>query len=845
MPLNVIGLISGGKDSLYCLAHCIQNGHTITALANLCPPTQDGAGQQDANDLDSFMYQTVGHSVIPLYAEALELPLYRHVITGKAAQSDKDYGSSNIVDNEHDGGQAIGHDETEDMLHLLQNVLKHHPEANAVSAGAIFSTYQRTRVESVAIRLGLVPLAFLWQYPCLPPPPSRGESLTSLLDDMALAGCDARIIKIASAGILEKSLFSNIVHEKFRQSLVRGLSIYANDELELRGSVLGEGGEYETLALDGPSNLWKKCIYVSNSDSYSEDGGTIYARLKDVTLQNRTSASSSIPVPSMFDEQFKTVIESSPVSEYTQSRSVEASSSPQQHLLSDYYLPSAHNASGDDLHLFNMNSPAGSTATQQLTAILRKIPDVLIQISYDPHFTCQDIVSTTLLLQDMNDFAAVNAIYSKAIWPEGTPLPPARVTVAAPLPEGTLVSLSMILHKNEHQKRTGLHVQSQSYWAPANIGPYSQAITIPIDMRCPSKQDDEKGHDISIVHMAGQIPLDPASMTLLPGTCHQQAVLALQHLWRVGQERKVDLWAGAGVAYIARNHNDAKMVTEDDVSFHNRIRVLATIWRKAHDIDVKSNDESTDNDKLESEEDEDIDLWDMQYNRGHPVQPSFTNIGHHLHVLPNFDVFNHQHGHRTNKRLFVPTFIAAEVSELPRNAPVEWWSTGLAGLKSATSAQRCRVHCFEQTFASWSFRGFALETSFVGDNDNGRQFNCFLTLLQSNESSDEEKNPATAAEVKEVILRSLPGLEQRRGWTSELVTCHTLLNLSSMNRDLQSMPLVQMSTIVPCYNVWAATYNDARGRLETSGDGVVGKDICAAVSAAVVIRLDVSCFCKD
>ena len=39
----VVGLLSGGKDSVYNLLHCVINGHQPVALASLGPP--DGKGQ--------------------------------------------------------------------------------------------------------------------------------------------------------------------------------------------------------------------------------------------------------------------------------------------------------------------------------------------------------------------------------------------------------------------------------------------------------------------------------------------------------------------------------------------------------------------------------------------------------------------------------------------------------------------------------------------------------------------------------------------------------------------------------------------------------------------------------
>ena len=41
-PLNVVCLISGGKDSLFSILHCKKNGHNVVALANLHPPRVDG-----------------------------------------------------------------------------------------------------------------------------------------------------------------------------------------------------------------------------------------------------------------------------------------------------------------------------------------------------------------------------------------------------------------------------------------------------------------------------------------------------------------------------------------------------------------------------------------------------------------------------------------------------------------------------------------------------------------------------------------------------------------------------------------------------------------------------------
>nr|XP_015206384.1 PREDICTED: diphthine--ammonia ligase isoform X6 [Lepisosteus oculatus] len=100
--MKVVALISGGKDSCYNMMQCVAAGHQIVALANLRPA-------ENKDELDSYMYQTVGHQAVALYAEAMDLPLYRHTIVGESLDTGRDY-------IECEG------DEVEDLYHLLKLV---------------------------------------------------------------------------------------------------------------------------------------------------------------------------------------------------------------------------------------------------------------------------------------------------------------------------------------------------------------------------------------------------------------------------------------------------------------------------------------------------------------------------------------------------------------------------------------------------------------------------------------------------------------------------------------------------------------------------------------------------
>jgi len=59
--------------------------------------------------MDSYMYQTVGHQAIDMYAEAMDLPLYRRTIQGSSLETGKNY-----VKNDRD--------EVEDLYQLLLSV---------------------------------------------------------------------------------------------------------------------------------------------------------------------------------------------------------------------------------------------------------------------------------------------------------------------------------------------------------------------------------------------------------------------------------------------------------------------------------------------------------------------------------------------------------------------------------------------------------------------------------------------------------------------------------------------------------------------------------------------------
>jgi Predicted ATPases of PP-loop superfamily len=79
--MKFVALISGGKDSIFNIMKCIENGHELVALVNLHPKSKSLTinihKKALGTELDSYMYQSVGSENIEKIAECLGKPLFR------------------------------------------------------------------------------------------------------------------------------------------------------------------------------------------------------------------------------------------------------------------------------------------------------------------------------------------------------------------------------------------------------------------------------------------------------------------------------------------------------------------------------------------------------------------------------------------------------------------------------------------------------------------------------------------------------------------------------------------------------------------------------------------------
>ena len=106
-------------------------------------------------------------------------------------------------------------------------------DIEGIISGAVRSTYQKSRIDGICAEIGLKSIAPLW-----------GEDQMVLMEELISKGFEVIFIGVYAYGLGRNWLGRRLD----RQTL--------NDLIELNRkygiSLIGEGGEYETLVLDAP-----------------------------------------------------------------------------------------------------------------------------------------------------------------------------------------------------------------------------------------------------------------------------------------------------------------------------------------------------------------------------------------------------------------------------------------------------------------------------------------------------------------------------------------------------------------------------------------------------------------
>ncbi len=195
--IPIAALISTGKDSIYAMQLMQKQGYQIKCLITI-----------DSKNKDSFMFHTPTIELAKLQAKAIGLPL---IIVKTKGVKEKE-----LIDLEK---AIIG--------------AKNKYKIEGIVSGAIFSNYQRERIEKICENTGIRSFAPLWQT-------DQKKYLTNLIN----SDFSVIITKIAAYGLNEKW-----VGRKIDANSIKELAIL---EEKYKINPAGEGGEYESLVLDTP-----------------------------------------------------------------------------------------------------------------------------------------------------------------------------------------------------------------------------------------------------------------------------------------------------------------------------------------------------------------------------------------------------------------------------------------------------------------------------------------------------------------------------------------------------------------------------------------------------------------
>ncbi|KAI3630446.1 hypothetical protein MIR68_011881 [Amoeboaphelidium protococcarum] len=498
MPFRVVGLISGGKDSVFNLIHCQQNGHELVCLANLYPH------KLDCEEMDNYMYQTVGHDIIPMIAQCMDLPLIREPLNDAHSSQ----GGSDASDRDQNDLGAL--------YRLLYRVKQKYPHVDAVSVGAIASDYQRVRVESVCSRLGLRSLSYIWNQPQI-----------GILRQMLRCNMKILIVKTAAYGLDADKYLGKIIDDKM-------VHAFSKMNLEFGFHVAGEGGEYETLVLDCPLYSHGSIVlHEEVSQQIKVDEYTSYIKLSFSNLQiiKRVDGSKSqlemdlIPPKDCITSQI--IAEQAQFLQFGLDESSLAQALPMYALRDVVASKQSEGQFVRESFQLKVKDPS-----QYDKEVFQFLSNTKMQFQ-DAEQQQQIVVVNVKLRNLLSNFSRFNAQYKRCFEQQYekdydfTPdmEPPCRACVGCDNMDCD-VELEVTAYKMPAgdnlkclSKLCKMHVQSLSYWAPCNIGPYSQLISIPSSI--------EHGQDGSLrlhcgrVYISGQIGLIPEIMRLADGILHQ------------------------------------------------------------------------------------------------------------------------------------------------------------------------------------------------------------------------------------------------------------------------------------------------------------------------------------
>lgn len=220
-------LFSSGKDSTYAAYLMQLQNYELSCLITI-----------KSKNMASYMFHTPALNIAPLQAKAMGIPIIMR--------------------------ETLGEKE-EELLDLQQALVeaKEKYKIDGIVSGALFSTYQRDRIEQICDKLGLKVFAPLWHKP-------QEQEMQELLHN------HFKIIftSVAAEG-LDKTWLNKVITpteiDKLKQL-----------HTKLGSNVAGEGGEFESLVLDSP--LFQKEVIIKEAKIVEENKNTAHLVITKAVL---------------------------------------------------------------------------------------------------------------------------------------------------------------------------------------------------------------------------------------------------------------------------------------------------------------------------------------------------------------------------------------------------------------------------------------------------------------------------------------------------------------------------------------------------------------------------------
>ena len=216
--MRVAAIVTGGKDSVLALYRAQQMGHKVEVLVAMIPKRDD-----------SYMFHFPNIHLTDLLSRAVQIPLVKAETSG------------------------VKEKELEDLKNLLASL-----DVEGVVSGAVSSSYQKERIEGICQQLSLKSVAPLWH-----------EDPLDLMKEIIDLKFTVIIVGVYAYGF-DKSWLGKEINSATLHNLIE-----LHEKYQI--SLVGEGGEYESLVLDAP--FYKKRIEIVQSETrYENSSGVLVVK---------------------------------------------------------------------------------------------------------------------------------------------------------------------------------------------------------------------------------------------------------------------------------------------------------------------------------------------------------------------------------------------------------------------------------------------------------------------------------------------------------------------------------------------------------------------------------------